>query len=237
MLAGWAAPPPDRVPAAPLACFAPDALGPQWRDRKVALVFVVGMDAKREQGDAWPMYSALVRLGPTSGDGWYPARDPSEVLDELTGGTNAVKGLFRLVSRADRTPEAEVRFEAGAPGFEKLTRMSAVPRVPASGAAGTLTADWSVRRSPKPPPGSLAEPAHTWWQARGAARQAARENFLNRIRTARSRGSVTHQVTEPRVRSHAGLKGEVAPVEAGGGDTAARGDVVGVDRVSPGAAR
>jgi hypothetical protein len=153
VLVGWAVPPPSGVPAAPVRCFAPNATGPRWTRREIALVFVVDLDvARRDRQDgSAPVYSVTVPLSTRTGpsDAWYPGADPSEVLSRLSSGSGSVPvGRFRI-SGSGAKRVLEVQFEQGAE-YEKLLRLNAVPRVPAADGA------WTASQGPG------KEPFSTW---------------------------------------------------------------------------
>ncbi|KZB79655.1 hypothetical protein [Amycolatopsis regifaucium] len=157
VLAGWAVPPPTGVPAAPVRCFAPNATGPRWTRREIALVFVVDLDvARRDRQDgSAPVYSVTVPLSTRTGpsDAWYPGADPSEVLTRLSSGSGSVPvGRFRI-SGSGAKQVLEVQFEQGA-AYEKLLRLNAVPRVPAADGA------WTASRGPGKDPFTMWAATH-----------------------------------------------------------------------------
>lgn len=154
-LVGWAVPPPIGIRIRPVGCFSPGSVqlsAKRWDERTVGVLFIASLDsAVGPTISLWSTPVALHTKWNAISDKWFLSADPTDVLARLRAGVpgdSMQLGELRLGS-GDQ-PQLQIQFSDGAPGFEALTQVSDLPRIP--GFYGEMTLGQSF----------TANPFHVW---------------------------------------------------------------------------
>lgn len=155
-LVGWVVPPPTNVPMRTPVCFSdnnPRLNTRLWTDNLVGLVFVGDRGSPDPIDGSIRLHAGAVSLASTyaPSDVWYLAADPSMVLNLLLSDPEKrlVHGRLRTSTRSlpnHIQVTVQVTFNDSPDGWETLTQLNSMPRIP--GAHGARTFDGSFSTEP-----------------------------------------------------------------------------------------